>query len=214
MDRLLVFSTVAVLAGVAALYVFSGQPKPSAAGARTAAVGNPSTVDDESAAAPDGPRIRRDTLVAARSAPPAPAFAKGTWINSERLTLEDLRGRVVLVDFWTFGCYNCRNTLPALKQLHESYADKGLAIVGVHTPEFGHEKKVENVRQQVAALGVLYPVVTDNDFETWNAYGVEAWPTAVVLDKRGRVRWTHVGEGAYREQEQVVRQLLEEEYEN
>lgn len=214
MDRLLVFSTVAVLAGVAALYVFSGQPKPSAAGARTAAAQNPSNAGDDSADAPEGPPIKRDTLLAAHKAPPAPDFAKGTWINSERLTLGDLRGRVVLVDFWTFGCYNCRNTLPALKQLHDAYADKGLTIVGVHTPESGHEKKVENVREQVAALGLHYAVVTDNDFETWNAYGVEAWPTAVVLDKRGRVRWTHVGEGAYGEQERVVRQLLEEEYKN
>src|SRR5690349_4882372 len=93
----------------------------------------------------------------------APEFAPGTWINSEPLTLKSLKGRVVLVDFWTFGCYNCRNTLPYLKSWHERYADKGLAIVGVHSPEFDAEKKIENVRREIASLGIRYPVVTDND---------------------------------------------------
>jgi peptide-methionine (R)-S-oxide reductase len=145
------------------------------------------------------------------NSPTAPEFANGTWINSEPLTIKSLRSRVVLVDFWTFGCYNCRNTLPSLKRWHERYSDKGLTIVGVHSPEFDSEKKIDNVRREVASLGIRYPVVTDNDYETWRAYKVEAWPTAFLLDKSGRVRWMHVGEGAYEEAERTIQKLLAEE---
>jgi thiol-disulfide isomerase/thioredoxin len=160
----------------------------------------------------DGSSFKRDTVIDAKDAPPAPAFAKGTWINTDPLKLEDLRGRVVVVDFWTFGCYNCRNTLPALKRLNETYAAQGLTIVGVHTPELDRENVIENVRREVSSLGLRYAVVTDNGYETWHAYNVEAWPTVFILDKRGRVRYRHVGEGAYDEQERVVKTLLAEEY--
>lgn len=153
--------------------------------------------------------VASNSLVKTDSAT-APEFAQGTWINSEPLTLKSLRGRVVLVDFWTFGCYNCRNTLPYLKRWHESYGGKGLTIVGVHSPEFDAEKKVENVRREVASLGIRYPVVTDNDYETWRAYKVEAWPTAFLLDKSGQIRWVHVGEGAYDEAERTIQKLLAE----
>src|SRR5690349_8737038 len=113
-------------------------------------------------------RVTRETgsntrLASDTKSPGAPEFAPGTWINSEPLTLKSLKGRVVLVDFWTFGCYNCRNTLPFVKRWHEQYAAKGLAIVGVHSPEFDTEKKIENVRREIASLGIRYPVVTDND---------------------------------------------------
>lgn len=155
--------------------------------------------------------IDSDKMAIATDSPSAPEFASGAWINSEPLTLQSLRGRVVLVEFWTFGCYNCRNTLPAVKRWNESYSDKGLTIVGVHSPEFDNEKKVENVRREVASLGVKYPVVTDNEYETWRAYNVRAWPTIFVLDKSGRIRWTHVGEGRYDETEQVIQKLLSEE---
>lgn len=144
------------------------------------------------------------------NSPTAPEFAPGTWINSEPLTLKGLSGRVVLVEFWTFGCYNCRNTLPFVKRWHERYGDKGLTVIGVHSPEFDSEKQIENVRQNVASLGIRFPVVTDNDYATWRAYEVEAWPTIFVLDKSGRVRWTHVGEGAYDETEQTIKKLLAE----
>ena len=143
-------------------------------------------------------------------APKAPEFAAGTWINSEPLTIKDLGGRVVLVEFWTFGCYNCRNTLPFVNRWHERYSDKGLTIVGVHSPEFDSEKNAGNVRKQVASLGIRFPVVTDNDYQTWRAYKVEAWPTIFLLDKTGRVRWTHVGEGAYDEAERTIEKLLAE----
>jgi len=145
------------------------------------------------------------------NSPAAPDFAPGTWINSEPLTLNNLRGRVVLVEFWTFGCYNCRNTLPSVKEWDARYREKGLTIVGVHSPEFDEEKKLDNVRREVASLGIQYPVVTDNDYATWRAYDVAAWPTIYVLDKSGRIRWTHVGEGAYDETEQVIQKLLGED---
>ena len=141
----------------------------------------------------------------------APEFAAGKWINSESLTMKSLRGRVVLVDFWTFGCYNCRNTLPFLKRWHERYGDQGLTIVGVHSPEFEAEKKFENVSREVASLGISYPVVTDNEYETWRAYNVKAWPTAFLVDKSGRIRWLHVGEGAYEEAERMIKGLLAED---
>ncbi len=141
----------------------------------------------------------------------APEFGSGEWINSEPLTLKSLRGRVVVVEFWTFGCYNCRNTLPAVKKWDAQYREQGLTIVGVHSPEFAHEKKIENVRREVASLGIQFPVVTDNEFETWRAYKVDAWPTIFVLDKAGRVRGNHVGEGAYAPTEQLIQKLLAEQ---
>jgi thiol-disulfide isomerase/thioredoxin len=150
------------------------------------------------------------TLMPETDSPTSPEFAPGTWINSEPLTLTGLRGRVVLIDFWTFGCYNCRNTLPFLKRWHERYSDKGLTIVGVHSPEFDAEKKIENLRREVTSLGIRYPVITDNDYETWRGYGVEAWPTVILVDKTGHVRWSHVGEGAYDETEGAIQKLLAE----
>jgi thiol-disulfide isomerase/thioredoxin len=151
-----------------------------------------------------------DAQVPQSQAPAAPEFAPGDWINSEPLTLKSLQGRVVLVDFWTFGCYNCRNTLPAIKNWDARYRQQGLTIVGVHSPEFAEEREIGKVRREVAELGIRYPVVTDTDYGTWRAYDVAAWPTIFVLDKSGRVRWTHVGEGAYQETEQVIQKLLAE----
>ena len=144
------------------------------------------------------------------SASVAPELAPGDWINSEPLRLKGLRGRVVLVEFWTFGCYNCRNTLPSVKDWDARYREKGLTVVGVHSPEFDEEKNLDNVRREVASLGISFPVVTDNDYATWRAYDVRAWPTIFVLDKLGRIRWTHVGEGKYDETEQVIQKLLAE----
>jgi len=154
--------------------------------------------------------LEADTLIAAAKAPVAPEFAKGNWINSDPLTLEKLRGHIVVVEFWTFGCYNCRHTLPSVKEWDTKYRDRGLTIVGVHTPETESEYSIDNVRKQVPALGIKYPVVTDNDYQTWKAYGVEVWPTIFVLDKQGRIRWEHVGEGRYEETERVIKALLAE----
>lgn len=141
----------------------------------------------------------------------APEISAGAWINSQPLKLKDLRGRVVVVEFWTFGCYNCRNTLPSVKSWDARYRDKGLTIIGVHTPELDSERDLENVQREVASLGITYPVVTDNNYEMWKAYGVEAWPTWFVLDKQGHVRGRHVGEGAYDETESLIKRLLAED---
>jgi len=154
--------------------------------------------------------LQPDLLIAAPNAPVAPAFAEGTWINSDPIALEKLRGRVVLVEFWTFGCDNCRNTLPSVTGWDGRYRDRGLTIVGVHTPETQSEFVIDSVRREVPSLGIKYPVVTDNDYKTWKAYGVEAWPTMFVLDKQGRIRWLHVGEGRYDETESVIKTLLTE----
>ncbi|MGH9968374.1 MAG: redoxin domain-containing protein [Pyrinomonadaceae bacterium] len=150
-------------------------------------------------------------LVAETKAATAPEISSGSWINSEPLTLKSLRGRVVLIEFWTFGCFNCRNTLPSIKKWDARYRDKGLTVIGVHSPEFDEEKNIDHLRREVAELGIQYPVVSDNDYATWNSYGVYAWPTLFVLDKQGRVRWKHVGEGAYDETEEVIKKLLAEE---
>ena len=140
----------------------------------------------------------------------APDLASGNWINSEPLKLKELRGRVVLIEFWTFGCYNCRNTLPFIKGWHDRYRDQGLTVIGVHSPEFAEEREIEKLRSQVGSLRIHYPVVMDNDYATWNAYNVEAWPTMFLLDKQGRIRWKHVGEGDYDEAERLIQQLLAE----
>ena len=154
------------------------------------------------------------TLTDETKAPAAPELSNGIWINSEPLTLKGLHGRVVLIEFWTFACYNCRNTLPTVKKWDAQYRDKGLTIIGVHTPESDLERNLNDVRREVAELGVKYPVVTDNDYSTWKAYKVEAWPTLFLLDKQGHVRWTHVGEGYYDQTEEVIKKLLAEELKN
>ena len=158
-----------------------------------------------------GQMIGSRTVTEETKAAAAPEISDGAWINSEPLTLKSQQGRVVLIEFWTFACYNCRNTLPTVKKWDAQYRDKGLTIIGVHTPELDYERNIDNLRREVAALGIKYPVVTDNDYSTWKAYGVEAWPTLFLLDKQGRVRWMHVGEGAYDETEQVIKKLLAEE---
>src|SRR4029078_1008374 len=151
------------------------------------------------------------TLTEETKAPAAPELSTGIWINSEPLTLKGLHGRVVLIEFWTFACYNCRNTLPTNKKWDAQYRDKGLTIIGVPTPELDFERDIDQLRREIAELGIKYPVVTDQDYSTWKAYGVEAWPTLFLLDKRGRVRWTHVGEGYYDQTEEAIKKLLAEE---
>ena len=157
------------------------------------------------------PMISSRTVVEEAKAPTAAEISTGVWINSEPLTIKSLRGRVVLIEFWTFACYNCRNTLPSMKKWDAQYRDKGLTIIGVHTPELDFERDMGQLRREVAGLGIKYPVVTDQDYSTWKAYGVEAWPTLFLLDKQGRVRWMRVGEGYYEQVEEVIKKLLSEQ---
>jgi thiol-disulfide isomerase/thioredoxin len=133
-----------------------------------------------------------------------------TWINSAPLDASALAGKVVMIDFWTFGCYNCLNALPHVKELEAKYRDKGFVVIGVHTPEFAHEKLLDNVRREVERLGVVYPVAVDNDYRIWRAFENQYWPAAYFIDKAGRIRYHHFGEGRYAEQDAVVEQLLAE----
>jgi cytochrome c biogenesis protein CcdA/thiol-disulfide isomerase/thioredoxin len=132
------------------------------------------------------------------------------WINSEPLSLERLRGRVVLIDFWTYSCINCLRTLPHLKAWDEAYRDDGLTIVGMHAPEFAFERVPENVRTAVRKLGIRYPVALDNDFSTWTAYANQYWPAKYLIDRSGRIRYHHFGEGEYEETERLIRRYLGE----
>ena len=132
------------------------------------------------------------------------------WFNSPPLTMRGLRGRVVLVDFWTYTCINCLRTLPYVKAWDARYRSRGLTIVGVHTPEFAFEKQASNVQREIRSKGLRYPVVQDNDFGTWNAFTNQAWPAKYLVDARGRVRYVHLGEGDYRETEAAIRALLAE----
>ena len=141
--------------------------------------------------------------------PLAPEFVRVTqWLNGPALSLADLRGRVVLIDVWTFGCYNCRNTLPYLRDWHAKYASEGLQIVGVHTPEFEFEQVEANVREAMVRLNVTWPVAMDNDWGTWRAYNNRYWPRKYLVDQQGRIRYDVIGEGSYAEMEHRIRELL------
>ncbi|MBI4139053.1 redoxin domain-containing protein [Candidatus Uhrbacteria bacterium] len=136
------------------------------------------------------------------------------WWNTadgQSLTPEKLRGKVVIIDFWTYSCINCIRTYPFLRSMHEKYADKGLVIVGVHTPEFAFEADPKNVGREIEKNGLKYPIALDPDFATWNAYSNRYWPAEYFFDRQGRLRRTHFGEGEYGESELAIRSLLEED---
>ncbi len=143
---------------------------------------------------------------------PAPDFAGITaWLNTpggKPLTMAQLRGKVVLVDFWTYSCINCQRSLPHVEAWYRDYAADGLVVVGVHTPEFSFEHLVSNVRTESAALGVSYPVAVDDDYKTWDAYDNEYWPADYLIDAEGQVRHVSFGEGGYSAIERLIRQLL------
>jgi thiol-disulfide isomerase/thioredoxin len=139
----------------------------------------------------------------------APNFVGVTqWLNSTPLTIESLRGKVAMVNFWTYGCYNCTNALPHVTKLYEKYKDKGLVVVGVHTPEFPFEKSTANVQTAIRRHGITFPVAQDNDFATWKNYGNRYWPAQYIIDKNGRIVFTHAGEGEYDTIEKTVQKLL------
>jgi thiol-disulfide isomerase/thioredoxin len=141
----------------------------------------------------------------------APELAQiSGYVNTDPLTIADLRGKVVLVDFWTYSCINCIRTIPYLNAWHDKYADDGLVIVGVHTPEFEFEKDPDNVRAAVEKFGIEYPVAQDNDKGTWKAYENRYWPRKYLIDNEGYIRYDHIGEGAYAETEKVIQSLLGE----
>ncbi|MFQ5815727.1 MAG: redoxin domain-containing protein [Candidatus Hydrothermarchaeaceae archaeon] len=132
------------------------------------------------------------------------------WINSEPLTMDSLRGKVVLIDFWTYSCIHCIRTLPYLKAWHGKYSDNGLVLIGVHTPEFFFEEGYDNVKNAVEKYGLNYPVALDNDGVVWRSFSNRYWPTKYIIDGDGYIRFVHLGEGGYEEAEDVIRDLLVE----
>jgi thiol-disulfide isomerase/thioredoxin len=148
---------------------------------------------------PELPRVR------------APEFPDALdWIHTGGHTprLAELRGRVVMLDFWTYGCINCLNHLLSVQQWHERYKDQGLVVVGVHTPEFAYERSTKNVQDAVARLKVRHPVVQDNRFAIWKAFDNRYWPALYLIDAQGLIVYEHVGEGAYAQTEAKIRELL------
>jgi thiol-disulfide isomerase/thioredoxin len=133
-----------------------------------------------------------------------------SYINTNATQLSDLKGKVVLVDFWTYSCINCIRTLPYLVDWNHKYSDKGLVIVGVHSPEFEFEKNIDNVKQAVTRFGIKYPVLLDNDHGTWNAFQNSYWPRKYLVDSEGYIRYDHIGEGGYVETENAIKNLLSE----
>lgn len=146
----------------------------------------------------------------AKSAPnTAPEFEEiNAWINSKPVKINALRGKVVLVDFWSYSCINCLRTLPHRNRWYDTYKDKGFVIIGIHSPEFHFEYDVENVQMAVKRYGIHYPVGLDNQFSTWHAYKTRYWPTSYLIDQQGRIRYRHIGEGSYFEMENAIRALL------
>ncbi|MCP3722394.1 thioredoxin family protein [Paraburkholderia sp. CNPSo 3272] len=139
----------------------------------------------------------------------APDFTGiNNWLNSPPLDLKQLHGKVVLVDFWTFDCINCAHTIPHIKELDARYRDKGLVVVGVHTPEYSFERDTGNLQKAIKQYGITYPVAQDNGYATWNAYGNQYWPAVYLIDQNGKLVYTHFGEGDYAQTEQKVRDLL------
>ena len=143
----------------------------------------------------------------------APELTNNTWLNVDSpLRLADLHGKVVIVEMWTFGCINCQNVMPSLKEWHSKYADQGLVIIGNHFPEFSYEKDLQNLKNAIAENGIEYAVAQDNNGDTWRAYRNHYWPTLYLIDKQGHIRYVHIGEGRYKETEENIKSLLEEMY--
>jgi thiol-disulfide isomerase/thioredoxin len=132
------------------------------------------------------------------------------YINTNPISFNKLKDKVVLVDFWTYSCINCIRTIPHLNEWYDKYSDKGLVIIGIHTPEFEFEKNTNNVKSAVEKFGIKYPVLQDNDKKTWDAYGNNYWPRKYLIDDEGYIRYDHIGEGAYQETEKVIQSLLAE----
>lgn len=141
---------------------------------------------------------------------PAPEIVSETWLNSSPKTMSGLRGKVVLVEFWTFECWNCHNVEPYIKQWHARYGDAGLEVISIHSPEFDRERDPANVRSYVDKAGIKYAVAIDNDFANWNRYRNRYWPTLYLVDKRGMLRYSKIGEGGYADTERRIKALLEE----
>ena len=144
---------------------------------------------------------------------PAPELKNDVWLNVDApLHLADLRGKVVIVEMWTFDCINCQHVMPSLKDWYSKYKDQGFVIIGNHFPELPNQRDLNNLKAAIARDGIQYPIAQDNTGATWWAYGSEYWPTLYLIDKQGHIRYIHIGEGEYKETEQNIQALLAETY--
>lgn len=168
------------------------------------------------ACAPGGVAVSENMVTEKSALPdlgPAPELENNIWLNTDSpLRLSDLRGKVVGLEMWTFGCVNCRNVMPSLKRWHAAYRAAGFVLIANHYPEFDFERDLGNLERAVAGAGIEYAVAQDNEGSTWNAYRNHYWPTLYLIDKRGRIRYVHIGEGAYEETERNIQALLAESY--
>ncbi|MEH1903223.1 MAG: thioredoxin family protein [Nostoc sp.] len=130
------------------------------------------------------------------------------WLNSTPLSIADLKGNVVLIQFWTFACINCQRTLPYITKWHRQYESQGLKVIGIHTPEFAFERDTNNIKKALRQHKITYPVPVDNEYKTWNAYDNQYWPHMFLADRQGLLQYDHIGEGSYEKIEQTIRQLL------
>ena len=202
-------ATLATLAGAATSLALAGAPS----GSTDAAVAGASrTASDR----PVGHfmqvqmRVASTPLALPSEGAMPPLTGAVEWLNSPPLSAQELRGKVVLIDFWTFGCINCRNALPHVREWNQKYKDQGLVVIGVHSPEFAFEKNIGNVQRAVSDLDLSFPIAVDNNFALWRAFNNTYWPAHYFIDAKGRIRFHHFGEGDYEKSEQVIRQLLDE----
>ncbi len=144
---------------------------------------------------------------------PAPELTNDTWLNVDApLRLADLRGKVVIVEMWTFGCINCQHVMPSLKEWHSKYKDSGLVVIGNHFPEFSYEADLANLKDAITRDDIQYAVAQDNNGDTWRAYKNNYWPALYLIDKQGHIRYVHIGEGRYKETEENIKAVLAETY--
>ncbi len=170
--------------------------------------GNPAAMSGNSMMMAMKPKGVAEQLPVEGQMPPLDGAVQ--WLNSAPLTAEQLKGKVVLVDFWTYSCINCLRAIPYVKAWAEKYKDQGLVVIGVHSPEFAFEKNVANVKKAISDLGITYPVAVDNDYAIWRAFDNEYWPAHYFIDAKGQIRHHHFGEGDYDQSERVIQQLLAE----
>ncbi|MFC5756026.1 cytochrome c biogenesis protein DipZ [Rhizobium sp. GCM10022189] len=170
--------------------------------------GNPAAMSGNSMMMAMKPKGVAEQLPVEGQMPPLDGAVQ--WLNSAPLTAEQLKGKVVLVDFWTYSCINCLRAIPYVKAWAEKYEDQGLVVIGVHSPEFAFEKNVANVKKAISDLGITYPVAVDNDYAIWRAFDNEYWPAHYFIDAKGQIRHHHFGEGDYDQSERVIQQLLAE----
>jgi thiol-disulfide isomerase/thioredoxin len=155
--------------------------------------------------------VQSEVLLSLPDLGTAPEFRSDVWLNVDKpLRLAELRGKVVLLDMWTFGCINCQRVIPSLREWHERYREQGLVVIGNHYPEFADERSLANLEEALVRLDVPYPVAQDNEREVWSDYGTLYWPTLYLIDKRGHLRYSHIGEGSYAEIEGAIQLLISE----